>query len=183
MREADYQLFKKKLLATFVKGDPKSPFSIATPPRCRGGCYSIPWIAPLHPWCVSYNPKGIKYHFLSLWYTSTRDWSPPNLQDQTLIRPINYEYVKLTTLVKDDPKTPFSIATTPRCKERALLHSLDCSTLLLICYLIVLLSKVASSTIFWVFGMTRAVIKLKFFYKIESQVLIFEGFFSRFVFK
>ena len=36
-------------LATVVEGDPKAPFSIATTPRCRGGCYSFPWIAPLYP--------------------------------------------------------------------------------------------------------------------------------------
>ena len=36
-------------LATIVEGDPKAPFSIATTPRCRGGRYSIPWIAPLYP--------------------------------------------------------------------------------------------------------------------------------------
>ena len=36
-------------LATVVEGDPKDPFSIATIPSCRGGYYSIPWIAPLHP--------------------------------------------------------------------------------------------------------------------------------------
>ena len=34
---------------TIVEGDPKAPFSIATTPRCRGGRYSIPWIAPLYP--------------------------------------------------------------------------------------------------------------------------------------
>ena len=36
-------------LATVVEGDQKSPFSIATTPRCRGGRYSFPWIAPLYP--------------------------------------------------------------------------------------------------------------------------------------
>ena len=36
-------------LATIVEGDPKAPFSIATTPRCRGGRYSIPWIASLYP--------------------------------------------------------------------------------------------------------------------------------------
>ena len=36
-------------LATIVEGDPKAPFSIATTPRCRGGRYSIPRIAPLYP--------------------------------------------------------------------------------------------------------------------------------------
>ena len=36
-------------LATIVEGDPKAPFSIATTPRCRGGRYSIPRIAPVYP--------------------------------------------------------------------------------------------------------------------------------------
>ena len=31
-----------------VEGDLKAPFSIATTPRCRGRCYSFPWIAPLY---------------------------------------------------------------------------------------------------------------------------------------
>ena len=42
------------------------------------------------------------------------------------------EVIKLTTLVEGDPKAPFSIATTPRCRGWALFHSLDCSTLPLI---------------------------------------------------
>ena len=33
-------------------GDQKAPFSIATTPRYRGGCYSFPRIAPLYPWYV-----------------------------------------------------------------------------------------------------------------------------------
>ena len=39
----------KVKLATLFKGDPKAPFSIAAILRCRGGRYSIPWIAPLYP--------------------------------------------------------------------------------------------------------------------------------------
>ena len=39
----------KVKLATVVEGDQKAPFSIATKPRCRGRCYSFPWIAPLYP--------------------------------------------------------------------------------------------------------------------------------------
>ena len=35
-------------LATVVEGDQKAPFSIVTIPRCKGGCYSFPWIAPLY---------------------------------------------------------------------------------------------------------------------------------------
>ena len=44
----------KVKLATVVEGDQKAPFSIATTPRCKDGCYSIPWIAPLYPWYVPY---------------------------------------------------------------------------------------------------------------------------------
>ena len=66
------------------------------------------------------------------------------------------KYLKLSPLVEGDPKAPFSIATTPRCRRRALFLSLDCSTLPLIrtlyCWV---LSKDVSSTIFKVFGMTR----------------------------
>ena len=36
-------------LATIIEGDPKDPFSIATTSKCREGCYSFPWIAPLDP--------------------------------------------------------------------------------------------------------------------------------------
>ena len=44
-----YMYISKVKLATIVEGDPKAPFSIATTPRCRGGRYSIPRIAPLYP--------------------------------------------------------------------------------------------------------------------------------------
>ena len=37
-------------METKVKGDPKASFSIATTPMCRGGHYSIPWIALLYPY-------------------------------------------------------------------------------------------------------------------------------------
>ena len=45
---------------------------------------------------------------------------------------ICFIYKKLVTLVKSDPKGPFSIAIKSRCRGRALLYSLDCSTLPLI---------------------------------------------------
>ena len=47
MASSSYLLVKVKL-ATLVKGDSMATFSIATTPRCRGGRYSIPWIAPLY---------------------------------------------------------------------------------------------------------------------------------------
>ena len=44
-------------LVTVVEGDQKAPFSIATTSRCKEGCYSFPWIAPLYPWCLLYNTE------------------------------------------------------------------------------------------------------------------------------
>ena len=38
-------------------GNQKAPFSIASTPRCRGGCYSFSWIAPLYPWYAPYIAK------------------------------------------------------------------------------------------------------------------------------
>ena len=49
-----------KKLVTLVEGDPKTPFSIATTPRCRGGCYFIPWIVSLYPWSLPYLTVWIK---------------------------------------------------------------------------------------------------------------------------
>ena len=39
----------KSKVATIVEGDLKARFSMVTTPRCRGGRYSFPWIAPLYP--------------------------------------------------------------------------------------------------------------------------------------
>ena len=67
------------MMETLVEGDANAPFSIATTPRCRGGCYSFPWIAPLYidPYLIMLNVKQgkIRYHFLSLWYDSTWEWT------------------------------------------------------------------------------------------------------------
>ena len=60
---------------TVVECDPKASFSIATTPRCRGGFYSFPWIAPLTldsyliMLCVTQG--GIKNNFFRLWHDST----------------------------------------------------------------------------------------------------------------
>ena len=52
--EMCYKLSQISKLATVVEDDQKAPFSIATTPRCRGGRYSFPWIAPLNPSYVLY---------------------------------------------------------------------------------------------------------------------------------
>ena len=66
-------------LATIVEGDQKVPFSIATTPMCKGGRYSFPGLLyfTLDPYIIMLSVKqgGIKYHFLSLWYDSTWDWT------------------------------------------------------------------------------------------------------------
>ena len=74
-----FSLSSKVKLATIVEGNPKAPFSIATTPRCRGGRYSFPGLLyfTLDPYLIMLSVKqgGIKYHFLSLWYDSTWDWT------------------------------------------------------------------------------------------------------------
>ena len=71
--------YMHKLLVTIVEDDPKAPFSIATTPRCRGGRHSFPGLLQftLDPYLImlSVEQGGIKYHFLSLWYDSTWDWT------------------------------------------------------------------------------------------------------------
>ena len=54
-------------LATLVTGDLMALFSIATTPRCRGGCYSNPWIDRLYPWSVPYNVKQVPFFESFLW--------------------------------------------------------------------------------------------------------------------
>ena len=63
-----------------VEDNQKDSFSIGTTPRYRGGRYSFPCIAPFYLdaylLMLSVKQGGIKYHFLSLWYDSTWDWTP-----------------------------------------------------------------------------------------------------------
>ena len=71
--------YMKVYLTTFVEGDPKALFSIATTPRCRGGEGATPSSGLLHftldPYLIMLSVKqgGIKYCFLSLWYDLTWD--------------------------------------------------------------------------------------------------------------
>ena len=52
-------MVSKVKLATIVKGYQRAPFSIATTPKCRGGHYSFPWIAPLYPRYTPYISKEV----------------------------------------------------------------------------------------------------------------------------
>ena len=66
-------------MATVVEGDPKDPFSKATTGVGEG---ATPFPGLLHftldPYHIMLSVKqgGIKYHFLSLWYDLTWDWTP-----------------------------------------------------------------------------------------------------------
>ena len=64
---------------TLVEGNPKAPFSIATTPRCREGATPFPGLLhfTLDTYLIMLSVKqsGIKYHFESLWYDSTWDWT------------------------------------------------------------------------------------------------------------
>ena len=41
-------IVSKIKLVTVIEGNQEALFSIATTPRCRGGCFSFLWIAPLY---------------------------------------------------------------------------------------------------------------------------------------
>ena len=66
-------------LATVVEGNPKAPFSIFTIPRSSRGCYSFNGLLhfTLDPYLIMLSVKqgSIKYHFKSLWYDTTWDWT------------------------------------------------------------------------------------------------------------
>ena len=68
---ADWVIRNVKL-ATVVAGDPKAPFSIATTP------FPVKLHFTLDMYFIMLSVKWgcIKYHFLSLWYDSTWDWTP-----------------------------------------------------------------------------------------------------------
>ena len=58
----------------------KAPLSIATTLRCRGGATLFTGLlhSTLDPFNLivqSVKPSGIKYHFFSLWYDLTWDWT------------------------------------------------------------------------------------------------------------
>ena len=92
-------------MATLVKGYPKATFSIATTPRCRGGYYSIPRIAPLYPWSSPNSAKqgSIRYHFLvfGMTWPGIEPRSPRSLVNTLLIRPILASWVECSLMAQE----------------------------------------------------------------------------------
>ena len=133
-----------------MKCDLKVPFFIAPTPTCRGCATAFPGLHhfTLDPNHIMLSVKQgcIRYHFLSLWYDSTRErtqvsqtidkHSFPIPMGQYLI----YIYIftqkyglvynkniyiltqkvskiKLATVIEGDPMSPFPIAATSRCRR------------------------------------------------------------------
>ena len=55
--QRDLIILSQGKLVTLVEGEPKPPFSIATTPRCRGGCYSSSGLDPLYPYLIMLRVK------------------------------------------------------------------------------------------------------------------------------
>ena len=64
---------------TIVEGDPRVPFPIATTQGVVEGATPFPGLLhfTLDPYLIMLSVKqgDIKYHFFSLWYDSTWDWT------------------------------------------------------------------------------------------------------------
>ena len=101
-------------MATLVEGDPKTPFSIGTTQWNRGVLHFT-----LFPYLIMLSVKqgGIKYYFLSLWYDSIWDWIVVSRAIGEHSTNNTNGSVKLVTLVEEDPKAPFPIATTQKCRR------------------------------------------------------------------
>ena len=80
----------KVKLETVIEGDRKAPFSIPTTPRCRGGPYSFPWIAPLYALCCSMLRKDVSSTILKVFgitLSRIEPRSPELLANTQPIRP------------------------------------------------------------------------------------------------
>ena len=97
-------------MATWVEGDPKAPFSIATTPRCRGGRYS------LYCWVLSKDVSSIIFKVFGMTRPGIEPRSPRPLANSQLARPMRWFLSKVGNRSQGRPEGSFSKATTPRCK-------------------------------------------------------------------
>ena len=82
-----------------LESDLRAPISIATTLRCRGGRYSIPWIALLYPWSLPYNAGWYQVPFLWIFGMTQPEIeprSPRPLVNTLLIRPMAQVNIILT---------------------------------------------------------------------------------------
>ena len=62
-------------MVTVVEGNPKASFSIATTPGCTPSTRLLHFTLDTYLIMLNVKQGGIKYHFLSLWYDVTWDWT------------------------------------------------------------------------------------------------------------
>ena len=108
---------------TLVEGNQKAPFSIATTLRCRGrvkllslDCSTLPLIRTLYCWMLSKEVSSTIFKIFGMTRSGIELRSPGPLANTLPTRPMSWLKVKLATVVEGDPKVPFSIATTLRCR-------------------------------------------------------------------
>ena len=77
--QASIKLVKQSKVGDRCRRHPEGSFSIATTLRCWEEATYFPGLLhfTLDTYLIilSVKQRGIKYHFLSLWYDSTRDWT------------------------------------------------------------------------------------------------------------
>ena len=137
-------------MATLFKGYLKPLFSIANTPRCRGECYSIPWFAPLYPWSLTrhaghcWRSRDELISYILLWiptYGRAKAGRPERIYIQQLREDTGSSPEEMPEAMNDrenvERESGISVLVARQDDE------------------MMMLSNAASSTIFWVSGMTR----------------------------
>ena len=104
-------IVSKVKLATVVEGNQMAPFSIATIPRCRGGRYSFPWIAPLLPlirtlyhWVLSKEVSSTIFIVFGMARYWIEPRSPGPLANTLPARPMSQERERARLIQRDREK-------------------------------------------------------------------------------
>ena len=61
---------------TLLQSEAKAPFSTATTPTSTEGANPFPWLLHFILTVLIAQQGSLKYHFLSVWFDSTKDWTP-----------------------------------------------------------------------------------------------------------
>ena len=117
-------------LLSVVEGNPKASFWKATTPRCRGGCYSFPWIASLilDSYLTMLN-GGIKYHFFKVFgmtQPGIKPQSPEPLANTLTTMPMGWYIIK-----REDKKRRCPWCNGYRCRKLTQRHEFKSWTILI----------------------------------------------------